>query len=151
MSDSYPFEISVADVKALQDDLESSDFGTLLLDLSRENESKFLLSNTCALGLVQLGEYHLRLTPLTLKNSVKLFASHCPEVQNDQYARKVCNFVVTESEANEVPSPNIAEGTRRKFELIGDGVPSNIRKAAWNVKLGDLLKLANDLKKTPNL
>jgi hypothetical protein len=117
----------------------------LLSKLSRETKNvKVLLTNIATLRIPSLGEHPITLGPLNFAETVRLFAKNCPYVHTPADRRKVYENLVVSPEEGELLATDPGLGgtiTKRIFELIGDGVPYKIEKAAYDLTKEDFLKL----------
>jgi hypothetical protein len=114
-------------------ELYGQNFLTLLKELCKKaNGIKVLATNTVHLGPDQppLRECSIRLDPLNLKNSAKLLATLCPRIETRRDRDKFVKSVVSSEERNLLPGETIPESSRRKFSLLGFGVPMEIEYIA---------------------
>mmetsp|Transcript_21498 Transcript_21498/g.27796 ORF Transcript_21498/g.27796 Transcript_21498/m.27796 type:complete len:132 (-) Transcript_21498:87-482(-) len=109
----------------------------LLSTLFRENV-RVLITARDTIGIPSIGghvEHHYRLGPLTFANSVRLFSSLCPYMHTPSDRKRLFNKMVAGMEEAELlpTDPGISQTVRKQFEQIGNGVPSNIEKAAYTI------------------
>ena len=133
-------------VDLLEDTDEASEFPMLLSDLLRETRNvKVLLTSRHALGIPSLGEKTIELGPLNFGNSVRLFVNLCPHVHTPKARRLLRTSLVTSLEEESVlpTDPGLSDAIIRIFEVIGNGIPSKIEKAAYNMSKDDYLSLLN--------
>ncbi|KAL7574643.1 hypothetical protein ACA910_002992 [Epithemia clementina (nom. ined.)] len=135
----YEHVLIVFDRTDLLEDDESNEFPMFLSNLFRETRNvRVLLTAKGTLGIPSIGghvEHYYRLGPLTYANSVRLFASLCPYMHTPSDRRRLYNKMVANIEEAELlpTDPGISHTVVRKFELIGNGIPSNIEKAAYTI------------------
>jgi len=126
-------------VHLLEDPDDANEFTMLLSNLFRETRNvKVLLTSRHPLGIPSLGgtvEYSYDLGPLTFANTVRLFANLCPYLHTPSERKKLFERLATDSaEAELLPTdPGLSEFTKTLFAILGDGIPSRIEKAAYNV------------------
>ena len=124
---------------------EANEFPLLLSKLCRETKNvKVLLTNRRDLGIPSLGEHPISLGPLKYADTVRLFANLCPYLHTPADRKKLFETLVKDNEVAEVLStdPGIAESsTKRIFTILGDGIPSRIEKAAYDLTKEDFLAL----------
>jgi len=131
----------------LEDSDEGNEFPMLLSVLFRETRNvRVLLTARETLGIPSIGghvEHYYRLGPLTFANSVRLFASLCPYMHTPADRKRLFNKMVANmDEAELLPTdPGISSTVRKQFELIGNGIPSNIEKAAFTISKDVLMSL----------
>jgi hypothetical protein len=124
---------------------EANEFPLLLSKLCRETKNvKVLLTNRRDLGIPSLGEHPISLGPLKFADTVRLFANLCPYLNTPADRKKLFESIVKDNEVAEVlaTDPGIAESTtKRIFTILGDGIPSRIEKAAYDLTKEDFLSL----------
>jgi hypothetical protein len=124
---------------------DANEFPLLLSKLCRETKNvKVLLTNRSDLGIPSLGEHPISLGPLKFADTVRLFANLCPFLHTPADRKKLFESLVKDNEVAEVlaTDPTIAESTtKRFFSILGDGVPSRIEKAAYDLSKEDFLQL----------
>lgn len=131
----------------LEDSDEANEFPMLLSNLFRETRNvRVLLTAKATLGIPSIGghvEHYFRLGPLTYANSVRLFSSLCPYLHTPSDRRRLYSrMVATVEEAELFPTdPGISPAVRNKFAMIGNGIPSNIEKAAYTISKEDYMSL----------
>uniref|UniRef100_A0A7S2Y1W9 NACHT domain-containing protein n=1 Tax=Entomoneis paludosa TaxID=265537 RepID=A0A7S2Y1W9_9STRA len=131
----------------LEDSDEGNEFPMLLSNLFRETRNvRVLLTARETLGIPSIGghvEHYYRLGPLTFANSVRLFSSLCPYMHTPSDRRRLYNKMVANlDEAELLPTdPGISSTVKKQFELIGNGIPSNIEKAAYTISKDVLMSL----------
>ena len=124
---------------------EANEFPLLLSKLCRETKNvKVLLTNRRDLGIPSLGEHPISLGPLKYADTVRLFANLCPYLHTPADRKKLFETLVKDNEVAEVlaTDPGIAESTtKRIFTILGDGIPSRIEKAAYDLTKEGFLSL----------
>lgn len=126
---------------------EANEFPMLLSKLCRETKNvKVLLTNRHDLGIPSLGEHPINLGPLNYSDTVRLFANLCPYLHTPADRRKLFGSLVTDgTEAELLPTdPGVGETTKKVFSILGDGIPSRIEKAAYDLTKEDFLELMNN-------
>ena len=137
----------VFDRTDLLEDDETNEFPLFLSNLFRETRNvRVLLTANKTLGIPSIGghvEHYYKLGPLTYANSVRLFASLCPYMHTPSDRRRLYNKMVLSLEQAELlpTDPGISQTVRTKFELIGNGIPSNIEKAAYTISKENFISL----------
>lgn len=123
---------------------EANEFPMLLSKLCRETKFvKVLLTNREALGIPSLGEHPVNLGPLNFAETVRLFSKNCPYVHTPADRHKLYDSLVVDAEEGELlaTDPGLGHTTKRIFEMIGEGIPSRIEKAAYDLTKEAFLKL----------
>jgi hypothetical protein len=120
------------------------EFPMLLSKLCRETKFvKVLLTNLKPLGIPSLGEHPVNLGPLNFAETVRLFSKNCPYVHTPADRHRLYDSLVVDTEEGELlaTDPGLGETTQRIFEMIGEGLPSKIERAAYNLTKETFLKL----------
>ena len=137
----------VFDRTELLEDDEANEFPMFLSNLFRETRNvRVLLTAKETLGIPSIGghvEHYYRLGPLTYANSVRLFSSLCPYMHTPSDRRRLYTKMVANMEEAELlpTDPGISRSVRTKFDLIGNGIPSNIEKAAYTISKENFMSL----------
>ena len=131
-------------------DDEMKDFLMFLTSLFRGTKHvKVLLTGRKQLGRPSLGgqvETPIPLGPLNYENTVRLFANLCPHLHTEGERYKLYKRLVNDyRQAHLKPlDEGVDERTRGIFSALGDGIPSKIEKAAYDVtseRLQDLVDI----------
>ena len=123
----------------LENSDDAEEFPMLLSTLFRGTKNvKVLVTGRRPLGIPSLGgqvEYPFPLGPLTFENTLRLFANLCPHLHTAGERHKLFEQLATDGEQSELrPSDSgINERTKSIFKMIGDGVPSKIEQAAYEI------------------
>jgi hypothetical protein len=127
----------------LMDADEANEFPMLLSKLCRETKNvKVLLTNRRPLGIPSLGEHPISLGPLNFSETVRLFSHLCPYLHTPADRQKLYDSLVCDSEESELlPTDPLDESMKEIFSILGDGIPSRIEKAAYDLSKEDFLKL----------
>lgn len=116
---------------------EGKEFPMILKRLQQETRSvKVLMTNRAPLGIPSIGEKAIELGPLQFANTVRLFANLCSYVHTPKERKDLCRALVKgdDHQGELLPSdPLLTEQNRRIFSVIGDGIPSKIERAAYNI------------------
>lgn len=123
---------------------EANEFPMLLSKLCRETKNvKVLLTNRQDLGIPSLGEHPIHLGPLNFANTVRLFANLCSYLHTPSDRKRLFENLVNDQEEADVlaTDPGVSEKTKLVFAILGDGIPSRIEKAAYDLSKEDFLKL----------
>lgn len=123
---------------------DANDFPMLLSKLCRETKNiKVLVTNRQSLGIPSLGEHHIELGPLNFADTVRLFANLCPYLHTPADRRKMFESLVRDEEKAQLlaTDPGIGESAKRIFSILGDGLPSRIEKAAYDLSKEEFLQL----------
>ena len=85
------------------------------------------------------GEYVYSLPPLTLRNSVRLFARLCPHVHTGADRRELVRNLVEDDDQGKliISDGQINERTYTIFHLLGEGYPIRILEAAYSISIED--------------
>jgi uncharacterized protein YbaR (Trm112 family) len=83
------------------------------------------------------------LGPLKFSDTVRLFSNLCPYLHTPTDRRKLFETLVTNKEEAELLStdPGVGETTKSIFYRLGDGIPSLIEKAAYDLSKEEFLQL----------
>ena len=122
----------------------ANDFPMLLSKLCRETKNiKVLVTNHHSLGIPSLGEHPISLGPLNFADTVRLFTNLCPYLHTPAERRKMYESLVRDEEMAELlaTDPGLRASASRIFAILGDGVPSRIEKAAYDLSKEDFLRL----------
>jgi len=124
-------------VEVLDGTEEAQEFPLFLSTLFRETRNVRVLMTACKpLGLSTLGgvgEHTLRLGPLNLKSTVRLFAILCPQVHTGEERRRLLELLVTDDTQARLchDDEGITKRTRKILMFMGNGVPSRTFNAAY--------------------
>ena len=128
----------------VNDEDDANEFPLLLRKLSRETKNiKVLLTNRHSLGIPSLGEHPISLGPLNFADTVRLFANLCPYLHTPKDRRKMYESLVRDGEKAELlaTDPGIGDSAKEIFSILGDGIPSRIEKAAYDLTKEHFLQL----------
>lgn len=120
----------------LDDAEEANEFPIALKTLLSETRNlKVLLTNRRPLGIPSIAEKSYLLGPLSLGNTVHLFAQLCPYLHTIQERHKLMDALVKDLEQVDLlpTDPGLSPSTTKIFDFMGSGIPSQIEKAAYNV------------------
>jgi uncharacterized protein YbaR (Trm112 family) len=94
-------------------------------------------------GIPSLGEHPIGLGSLKFSDTVRLFSNLCPYLHTPTDRRKLFETLVTNKEEAELLStdPGVGETTKSIFYRLGDGIPSLIEKAAYDLSKEEFLQL----------
>jgi NACHT domain/CHAT domain len=132
----------------LENSDDAQEFPMFLSSLFRGTKNvKVLLTARRQLGIPSLGgqvESPIQLGPLNFENTVRLFANLCPHLHTEGERYKLYQRLVRDYRQAELrPSDDGIEArTKAIFGVLGDGVPSKIEKAAYDItqeRLQDLI------------
>ncbi|GMH60056.1 hypothetical protein TrLO_g2216 [Triparma laevis f. longispina] len=90
------------------------------------------------------GEFVFTLPPLTLRNSVRLFARLCPHVHTGADRRELVKALVDDDQANMTIQQDVTEKTMDILLKLGEGYPNRLLETAYSMELEsfhELLKL----------
>lgn len=136
-------------VELLEKADEANEFPVLLSNLFRETRNvRVLLTANAPLGIPSLGgqvEHHYRLGPLNFGNSVRLFSKLTPHLYTPSDRRTFIERLLTnESEVELLPIDSaLGEATRHIFAATGNGIPSQIEKAAYTISADNFRDLSS--------
>jgi len=131
----------------LENSDDAEEFPMLLSTLFRGTKNvKVLVTGRRQLGIPSLGgqvEYPYPLGPLSFENTVRLFANLCPHLHTAGERHKLFERLARDREQSELdPSEaGVSERTREIFKMIGDGIPSRIEQAAYDISADGLRNL----------
>jgi len=130
-------------IELLEDVDELNEFPRLIQELYRSTRYvKILLTNRRPLGIPSLGEYHVKLGPLNLVNTVKLYAFTCHFIVTPSDRRQLQQSLVSDEETGSLlPGPDIPEDIAELFDMLGKGIPSRIENAAFCVHKDTLRRM----------
>eukprot|EP00980_Cylindrotheca_fusiformis_P029823 scaffold23911_cov127-Cylindrotheca_fusiformis.AAC.3 len=137
----------VFDRMELLDQDDSEEFPMILSSLLYDTKQvKILLTAKHSLGQPSIGgqvEHPHHLGPLNFENTVKLFSNLCPHLYTPSERSLLRKRLVAGNEyADCFPGDDwIDESTKCIFAQLGNGIPSKIEKAAYNISPDDLMKL----------
>jgi hypothetical protein len=126
-------------MELLEDSDDANDFPMLLGNLFRETRNvKVLLTGRKPLGIPSLGgvvEHPIELGPLSFANTIRLFGNLCPLLHTPADRRKLFESLATDGEEAELQYDHhrLCESTKKIFTILGDGIPSRIEQAAYDV------------------
>jgi len=133
-------------VDLLDDSDETNEFPMFLKNfILNAHDVKVVLTNLKVLGIPTLREQPFELQGLNFGNTVRLFSNLCLYVHTPKERRKLYGSLVT-SEAEEYllpEDPNLPERVSKIFSMIGNGIPSKIEIAAYNLSKNDYVALAS--------
>lgn len=131
----------------LENSDDAEEFPMLLSTLFRGTKNvKVLVTGRRQLGIPSLGgqvEYPYPLGPLSFENTLRLFANLCPHLHTAGERHKLFERLASDGEQSELhPSDSgISDRTRAIFKTIGDGIPSRIEQAAYDISSDGLHNL----------
>lgn len=134
----------------LENSDDAQEFPMFLSSLFRGTKNvKVLLTNRQQLGIPSVGgqvEYAFPMGPLNFENTVRLFANLCPHMHTEGQRYKLYQqFVKDYLQADLRPHvQGLDDRTRSIFSALGDGIPSRIEKAAYDItpeRLQSLIKI----------
>jgi AAA ATPase domain len=123
-------------VDLLDDAEEANEFPIALKTLLSETRNlKVLLTNRKPLGIPSITEKSYELGPLSLGNTVHLFAQLCPFLHTIAERHKLLQALANDLEQVDLlpTDPDLSPSTTKVFEFMGSGIPAQIEKAAYNV------------------
>jgi hypothetical protein len=126
-------------MELLEDSDDANDFPMLLGNLFRETRNvKVLLTGRRPLGIPSLGgvvEHPIELGPLSFADTIRLFGNLCPLLHTPADRRKLFESLATDGEEAELnyDDRRLCESTKHIFSILGDGNPSRIEQAAYDV------------------
>jgi hypothetical protein len=126
-------------MELLENSDDANDFPMLLGNLFRETRNvKVLLTGRKPLGIPSLGgvvEHPIELGPLSFANTIRLFGNLCPLLHTPADRRKLFESLATDGEEAELQYDHhrLCESTKKIFTILGDGIPSRIEQAAYDV------------------
>lgn len=115
--------------------------------LYETKQVKVILTGKHSLGHPSIGgqvEHPYNLGPLNFANSIRLFGNLCPHLHTPSERGRFCSGLIHRSGESADMFPDdgqMSDECRLLFSVIGDGVPSKIEKAAYNISKDDLKKL----------
>ena len=127
---------------------EAQDFPLFLSGLFQSTEHvKVLLTGRKSLGIPAfggVGDHCYTLGPLNFENTVRLFAQLCPHLHTLSERAEIFKALVTDGDQSPLcpGDEDIDERTSHLFKLLGNGVPSEIEKAAYGMLKEDLEELS---------
>lgn len=133
----------------LENSDDAQEFPMFLSSLFRGTKNvKVLLTQRRQLGIPSLGgqvETHMQVEALDFENTVRLFAALCPHLHTEGERYKLIQRMVRDySQAELKPNqPGIDQRTKEIFGLFGDGVPSKVEKAAYDMSPARLQEIVN--------
>ena len=125
---------------------DDNEFPALLNSLAHETRNvKVLLTATKPLGIPSLNDHPYRLEPLNFANTVRLFANLCSYLYTPEQRKKFFETVASDAEQAELlhTDPGLDDRTRKIFAMLGDGIPSQIEKAAYMIGKEDYVNLCH--------
>jgi CHAT domain/Leucine Rich repeat len=131
----------------LENSDDAEEFPMLLSTLFRGTKNvKVLVTGSHPLGIPSLGgqvEYPFPLGPLTFENTLRLFANLCPHLHTAGERHKLFERLATDGEQSELRpgDSGISDRTKAIFKTIGDGIPSRIEQAAYDISSDNLREL----------
>lgn len=131
----------------LENSDDAEEFPMLLSTLFRGTKNvKVLVTGSRPLGIPSLGgqvEYPFPLGPLTFENTLRLFANLCPHLHTAGERHKLFERLATDGEQSELrpADSGISERTKAIFKIVGDGIPSRIEQAAYDISSDNLRDL----------
>jgi hypothetical protein len=131
----------------LENSDDAEEFPMLLSTLFRGTKNvKVLVTGRRPLGIPSLGgqvEYPFPLGPLTFENTLRLFANLCPHLHTAGERHKLFERLARDGEQSELRPSDAGtnERTRAIFKIIGDGIPSRIEQAAYDISSDNLRDL----------
>ena len=131
----------------LENSDDAEEFPMLLSTLFRGTKNvKVLVTGRRQLGIPSLGgqvEYPYPLGPLSFENTLRLFANLCPHLHTAGERHKLFERLATDGEQSELhpADSGISERTKAIFKTIGDGIPSRIEQAAYDISSDGLSNL----------
>lgn len=135
----------------LQDD-DTQRFLEFLSSLFLETRStRVLLTARSRLGLISLGgvtaHYH-DLCGLTFEHTVRLFAHLCPHLHTNAERQEFFNRLILDADQADVKPDDVGvdERTKRWFEVVGNGMPAKIEKAAYTIPAHEVATLGKEPK-----
>ncbi|GMH50210.1 hypothetical protein TrVE_jg705, partial [Triparma verrucosa] len=81
------------------------------------------------------GEFVFTLPPLTLRNSVRLFARLCPHVHTGADRRELVKALVDDDQANMTIQQDVTEKTMDILMTLGEGYPNRLLETAYSMDL----------------
>jgi len=136
-------------MELLENSDDAQEFPMFLSSLFRGTKNvKVLMTGRRQLGIPSLGgqvESPIQLGPLNFENTVRLFANLCPHLHTEGERYKLYQRLVTNFQQAELRpfDEELEERTRAIFTVLGDGVPSKIEKAAYDISSERLQSIAN--------
>ena len=133
----------------LENSDDAQEFPMFLSSLFRGTKNvKVLLTQRRQLGIPSLGgqvETPMQMDPLDFENTVRLFAALCPHLHTEGERFKLIQRMVRDYAQAEL-KPNqsgLEQRTKEIFGLFGDGVPSKVEKAAYDMSPQRLQEIVN--------
>jgi len=127
---------------------EGQEFPMILSTLLYETKQvKIILTGEHPLGIPSIGgqvEHPFNLGALNFSNTVKLFTNLCPHLHTPSDRRSLARQLIS-CEEQKGESEALNERMKRIFDMLGNGVPSKIEKAAYSIKREDLEELKTEL------
>jgi hypothetical protein len=136
-------------VELLEDSEDANDFPMLLGNLFRETRNvKVLLTGREPLGIPSIGgqvESPFELGPLNFGNTVRLFSNLCTLLHTPIDRRMFFEALVTDGNDSELcyTDHRLDSTTRDLFAMLGDGIPSRIEQAAYDMPTDIFASLMN--------
>lgn len=123
---------------------DAEEFPMLLSTLFRGTKNvKVLVTGRRPLGIPSLGgqvEYPFPLGPLSFANTLRLFANLCPHLHTAGERHKLFERLASDGEQSELRpvDKGVNERTKAIFKIVGDGIPSRIEQAAYDISSDSL-------------
>jgi Leucine-rich repeat (LRR) protein len=118
---------------------------TLKTLLSETRSLKVLLTNRQRLGIASIAEKYFELGPLTLGNTVHLFAQKCQNLHTRQERHRLVEALLAEADQVDLlpGADDLTDSSARIFSCMGFGIPSLIERAAYSISKEVFLSMMN--------
>ena len=131
-------------IETLDGTTEAQDFHFFLGQIFAETKDvSVLVTSNKSIGLLSLanvGESVYNLEPLNFKNTVKLFAYHCPRLHSPRERKELLKELAPDTEINKPMEDEISKQIK---SILGGGIPAKAFTIAYEISVEEFQQLKN--------
>merc|ERR1711933_18300 len=135
-------------IETLHETSEAQDFHFFLGQIfAKTKDVSVLVTSKKSIGLSSLenvGESIHNLEPLDFRNTIKLFAYHCPHLHSPRERKELLEELTSHTERNKPAEDDLSKLIK---SIVGGGIPARTFAVAYSMSIEEFKQLKNLVKK----